>query len=115
VLADDAFSFLVAWESCRSARGALVMAHHRVDDNARAGYIYLIMASAGTAALILTFGLLRSRRGYTFAQMRATHSEYAAAVLMLALLAPAPRRVWCRCMSGCRWRIRRREPRLPRS
>jgi len=87
VLADDAFSFLVAWEFMSLSSWALVMAHHRVDDNARAGYIYLIMASAGTAALILTFGLLAGPDGgYTFAQMRATHSEYAAAVLMLALL-----------------------------
>jgi formate hydrogenlyase subunit 3/multisubunit Na+/H+ antiporter MnhD subunit len=87
VLADDAFSFLVAWEFMSLSSWALVMAHHRVADNARAGYIYLIMASAGTAALILTFGLLAGPDGgYTFAQMRAAHSEYAAAVLMLALL-----------------------------
>jgi hydrogenase-4 component B len=87
VLADDAFSFLVAWEFMSLSSWALVMAHHRVADNARAGYIYLIMASAGTAALILTFGLLAGPDGgYTFAQMRAAHSEYAAAVLMFALL-----------------------------
>ena len=87
VLADDAFSFLVAWEFMSLSSWALVMAHHRVADNARAGYIYLIMASAGTAALILTFGLLAGPDGgYTFAQMRAAHSEYAAAILMFALL-----------------------------
>src|SRR5258705_3195553 len=87
VLADDAFSFLVAWEFMSLSSWALVMAHHRVDDNARAGYIYLVMASAGTAALILTFGLLAGPDGgYTFAQMRGTHSEYADAVLLLALL-----------------------------
>ena len=87
VLADDAFSFLVAWEFMSLSSWALVMAHHRVDDNARAGYIYLIMASAGTAALILTFGLLAGPDGgYSFAQMRGTHSEYADAVLLLALL-----------------------------
>src|SRR5262249_61074497 len=63
------------------------MAHHRVGDNARAGYIYLIMASAGTAALILTFGLLAGPDGaYTFAQMRAAHPELAAAILILALV-----------------------------
>jgi hydrogenase-4 component B len=87
VLADDAFSFLVAWEFMSLSSWALVMAHHRVDDNARAGYIYLIMASAGTAALVLTFGLLAGPDGgYSFAQMRGTHSEYADAVLLLALL-----------------------------
>src|SRR5215475_7966439 len=76
VLADDAFSFLVSWEFMSLTSWALVMAHHRVADNARAGYIYLIMASAGTAALILTFGLLAGPDGgYTFAQMRAAHSD----------------------------------------
>src|SRR5215467_6066174 len=86
-LADDAFSFLTSWEFMSLSSWALVMAHHRVGDNARAGYIYLIMASAGTAALILTFGLLAGPDGnYTFAQMRAGHSEFAAAILILALI-----------------------------
>src|SRR5215475_10798782 len=87
VLADDAFSFLVSWEFMSLTSWALVMAHHRVGDNARAGYIYLIMASAGTAALMLTFGLLAGPDGgYTFAQMRDAHPEHAAAILMLALV-----------------------------
>src|SRR5262245_64731135 len=62
------------------------MAHHRVGDNARAGYICSIMASAGTGALMLTFGLLAGADGgYTFAQMRAAQPEFAAAVVLLAL------------------------------
>ena len=47
-----------AGSSCRSRSWALVMAHHRERDNARAGYIYLVMASFGTLALLLAFGLL---------------------------------------------------------
>src|SRR5262249_40260729 len=87
VLADDAFSFLVSWEFMSLTSWALVMAHHRVADNARAGYIYLIMASAGTAALILTFGLLAGPEGaYTFAQMRAAYPEFGAAIVLLALV-----------------------------
>jgi hydrogenase-4 component B len=87
VLADDAFSFLVSWEFMSLTSWALVMAHHRVGDNMRAGYVYLIMASAGTAALILTFGLLAGPDGgYTFAQMRAAHPEFAAAIVLLALV-----------------------------
>jgi len=87
VLADDAYSFLVSWEFMSLTSWALVMAHHRVGDNARAGYIYLIMASAGTAALMLTFGLLAGPDGgYTFAQMRAAHPEFAAAIVLLALI-----------------------------
>src|SRR5262245_3421950 len=89
VLADDAFSFLVAWEFMSLTSWALVMAHHRISDNARAGYVYLIMASFGTAALILTFGLLAGADGgYTFVEIRAEHPSagLAAAVLILTLI-----------------------------
>src|SRR2546429_7697176 len=63
VLADDAFTFLVSWEFMSLSSWALVMAHHRVGDNVRAGYVYLIMASFGTLALLLTFGLLAGADG----------------------------------------------------
>jgi len=89
VLADDAFTFLLSWEFMSLASWALVMAHHRVPDNARAGYIYLVMASAGTLTLLLAFGLLAgSGGGYDFAAIRAgAHdSLLAALVLTLALL-----------------------------
>jgi len=64
------------------------MAHHRVADNARAGYIYLVMASFGTLCLLLAFGLLAGPDGgYTFAGIRAVHPTpgLAALVLILAL------------------------------
>jgi len=89
VLADDAFSFLLCWEVMSLASWALVMAHHREADNARAGYLYLVMASFGTLALLLAFGLLAGPdSAYGFAQMRgAAHSPgMAALVLSLALL-----------------------------
>jgi formate hydrogenlyase subunit 3/multisubunit Na+/H+ antiporter MnhD subunit len=89
VLADDAFAFLVSWEFMSLSSWALVMAHHRVRDNVRAGYIYLVMASFGTIMLLLAFGLLAGPDGgYTFAEMRATHPSagLAALVLCLALL-----------------------------
>ncbi len=89
VLADDAFTFLVSWEFMSLSSWALVMAHHRVRDNVRAGYIYLVMASFGTIMLLLAFGLLAGPDGgYTFAEMRATHPSagLAALVLCLALL-----------------------------
>jgi len=88
VLADDAFTFLVAWEFMSLSSWALVMTHHRVADNVRAGYVYLIMASFGTLALLLTFGLLAGADGgYAFADIRAGHPSAAtsAAVLVLAL------------------------------
>src|SRR5207249_10748393 len=71
VLADDAFSFLVAWEFMSLTSWALVIAHHRITENVRAGYIYLLMASFGTLALLLAFGLLAGASGgYAFSAIR---------------------------------------------
>jgi hydrogenase-4 component B len=89
LLADDAFAFLLSWEFMSLTSWALVMAHHRERDNARAGFVYLVMASFGTLALLLAFGLLAGPDGgYAFATMRAHHatSGVAALVLGLALL-----------------------------
>jgi hydrogenase-4 component B len=52
VLADDAFSFLVAWEFMSLTSWALVVAHHYERENLRAGYVYLLMAGFGTFALL---------------------------------------------------------------
>ncbi|HUN95091.1 MAG TPA: proton-conducting transporter membrane subunit, partial [Bradyrhizobium sp.] len=89
VLADDAFTFLISWEFMSLTSWALVMSHHRVPDNVRAGYVYLVMASFGTLCLLLAFGLLAGPDGYyAFAQMRAMHPSAAIGnlVLLLALL-----------------------------
>jgi formate hydrogenlyase subunit 3/multisubunit Na+/H+ antiporter MnhD subunit len=89
VLADDAFSFLLSWEFMSLTSWALVIAHHRDRENMRAGYIYLLMASFGTLALLLAFGLLAGSNGnYVFDAIRATHPAAAlsAMVLVLALV-----------------------------
>ncbi len=89
VLADDAFTFLLTWEFMSLGSWALVMAHHRQLDNAKAGYIYLLMASFGTLSLLLAFGLLAGPGGgYAFATIRNADLEFpvATAVLALALL-----------------------------
>src|SRR5262249_58962097 len=71
VLADDAFTFLASWEFMSLSSWALVVAHHHVPDNIRAGQVYLVMASFGTLALLLAFGLLAGPDGgYTFAEIR---------------------------------------------
>ena len=86
VLADDAFSFLVAWEFMSLTSWALVIAHHRDRENIRAGYVYLLMASFGTLALLLAFGLLAGADGnYAFAAIRASHPSAALAALVLIL------------------------------
>ncbi len=89
VLADDAFTFLVSWEFMSLTSWALVIAHHRERDNVRAGYIYLLMASFGTLALLLAFGLLAGVDGhYAFSAIRFSHpaAGSAALVLLLALI-----------------------------
>jgi hydrogenase-4 component B len=84
-LADDAYTFLLAWEFMSLASWALVMSHHREPDNARAGFVYIVMASFGTFALLLALGLLAGADGaYAFAAMRA--SSPSAGVATLALL-----------------------------
>jgi formate hydrogenlyase subunit 3/multisubunit Na+/H+ antiporter MnhD subunit len=88
VLADDAFSYLLCWEFMSLVSWALVMAHHRETGNARAGYVYLVMASFGTLALLLAFGLLAGPAGdYGFAAIRAAqHTPYVAAMVLILML-----------------------------
>jgi formate hydrogenlyase subunit 3/multisubunit Na+/H+ antiporter MnhD subunit len=87
VLADDAFSFLVSWEFMSLSSWALVIAHHHIRENLRAGYIYLLMAGFGTVALLLAFGLLAGAGGnYAFDAMRAVHPPPGLAALVLILV-----------------------------
>jgi formate hydrogenlyase subunit 3/multisubunit Na+/H+ antiporter MnhD subunit len=87
VLADDAFSFLLAWEFMSLSSWALVVSHHRDADNTRAGYIYILMASFGTLCLLLAFGLLSGGTGgYTFDEIRKGTGVLPAVVLILAVV-----------------------------
>lgn len=89
VLAGDAFTFLVSWEFMSVMSWALVMAHHKEPGNTLAGYVYLVMASFGTLALLLAFGLLAGPEGhYDFAAMRdlVGARPLAGVALMLALV-----------------------------
>ena len=86
VLADDAFTFLFTWEFMSLSSWALVMAHHRQRGNTAAGYLYLLMASLGTLALLLAFGLLAGASGgYAFSDIRVTTPSAVAAGVVLAL------------------------------
>jgi formate hydrogenlyase subunit 3/multisubunit Na+/H+ antiporter MnhD subunit len=87
VLADDAFSFLVAWEFMSLMSWALVVSHDKDPENLRAGYIYLVMAGFGTLALLLAFGVLAGPHGaYAFDAMRA-HGLNALRVALVVVLA----------------------------
>jgi len=85
-MAGDAFSFLVAWEFMSLTSWALVLAHHEDAENRRAAFIYLIMASFGTLALLMAYGLLASSAGdYSFDAIRAGEREAWKSGLVLAL------------------------------
>jgi formate hydrogenlyase subunit 3/multisubunit Na+/H+ antiporter MnhD subunit len=88
VLAADAFTFLVSWEFMSLSSWALVMAYHEDAENRRAGYVYIVMASFGTLALLLAFGLLAGAGGgYTFAEMaRAKDTQTLPGLIMILVL-----------------------------
>src|SRR5580658_1334218 len=87
VMADDAFVFLLSWEMMSVVSWAIVLAHHREPANLRAAYIYLVMASFGTLALLLAFGVLAGADGgYAFAAMRAAHPTALAAACAVILV-----------------------------
>ena len=87
ILADDAFTFLISWEFMSLASWALVMAHHHDASNRKAGYIYIVMASFGTLALFIAFGLLAGPAGdYGFAAIRISEHPPLTAGLVLVLL-----------------------------
>jgi len=72
VLADDAYSFMVMWETMALASFFLVTANHRIAEVRSAGFLYLTMARIGAIAVLLCFGVLQANTGdYTFAAMRA--------------------------------------------
>lgn len=89
VIADDAFSFLFAWELMSLTSWALVLAHHKEAGNTGAGFVYLIMATFSGMALLLAFGLLAGPQGaYAFDAMRAhpPTTAIAATVLVVTLI-----------------------------
>lgn len=74
VLADDAFVFMVAWESMALSSFFLVISNHRIPEIRNAGYLYILVAHVGALAILLCFGVLQANTGdYTFANMRAQH------------------------------------------
>jgi len=89
VLADDAYAFMVMWETMALSSYFLVTANHRVPEVRRAGYLYLTMAHIGAVAILLCFGVLQANTGdYTFANMRTQQLSafWASVAFLLALL-----------------------------
>jgi hypothetical protein len=70
--AGDGLTFLLAWEGMTLASYVLVVCDTRSEENARAGLLYLVMAHAGTAALLVVFLTLADRaQGFDFVALRA--------------------------------------------
>lgn len=74
VLADDAYVFMVMWETMAFSSFFLVLANHRLPEIRSAGYLYMLVAHVGALGILLCFGVLQANTGdYTFANMRAQH------------------------------------------
>jgi formate hydrogenlyase subunit 3/multisubunit Na+/H+ antiporter MnhD subunit len=74
LVADDAYLFMVAWESMALSSYFLVTTEHRIPEIRRAGFLYLLIAHLGAIAILLCFGVLQGGSGdYTFAGMREQH------------------------------------------
>lgn len=72
MVADDAYSFMVMWETMALSSFFLVTANHRLAAIRSAGYLYLLIAHVGAISILMCFGVLQANTGdYTFANMRA--------------------------------------------
>jgi len=88
VVADDAYAFMVMWETMALSSFFLVIANHRIGEIRQAGYLYLLIAHIGAIGILLSFGVLQANTGdYTFANMRAQHLSpfWASVAFLLAL------------------------------
>ncbi len=89
ILADDAYLFMVAWETMALSSYFLVTSQHRIPDIRRAGFLYLIMAHVGAICILLSFGVLQGGRWqFTFDAMRQASLSpvWATVAFVLALL-----------------------------
>ena len=72
LIADDAYLFMVTWESMALSSYFLVTTEHHSEQNRKAGFIYLLIAHLGAIAILLSFGVLHGGHGdYTFDALRA--------------------------------------------
>lgn len=89
LIADDAYSFLVAWETLTISAAFLVMSNYRIAEIRAAAFLYFLISHVGALALLISFGLLQGGTGdYTFAAMRAQHLAplQASVAFLLALV-----------------------------
>jgi formate hydrogenlyase subunit 3/multisubunit Na+/H+ antiporter MnhD subunit len=88
LIADDAYLFMVAWETMALSSYFLVTSNHRIPEIRSAGFLYLLIAHIGAVAILLSYGVLQAGQGdYVFSSMRAQPPEgtWAATAFVLAL------------------------------
>jgi hydrogenase-4 component B len=88
LLADDAYTFMVAWETMALSSYFLVTTQHGIAEIRRAGFLYLLMAHVGAISILLAFGVMQGGSWqFTFDAMRGAHLAplQAAVAFLLAL------------------------------
>src|SRR5215467_14466854 len=88
MLANDAYAFMVAWETMALSSYFLVTTQHGLPEIRRAGFLYLLIAHVGAIAILLSFGVMQGGSWhFTFDAMRGAHLApgWAAAAFFLAL------------------------------
>ena len=88
LLADDAYAFMVAWETMALSSYFLVTTQHGLPEIRRAGFLYLLIAHVGAIAILLSFGVMQGGSWqFTFDAMRGAHlTPYWATVAFLLAL-----------------------------
>jgi len=87
-LANDAYAFMVAWETMALSSYFLVTTQHGLAEIRRAGFLYLLIAHVGAIAILLSFGVMQGGSWqFTFDAMRGAHlaPQWAATAFLLAL------------------------------
>jgi formate hydrogenlyase subunit 3/multisubunit Na+/H+ antiporter MnhD subunit len=87
LIADDAYLFMVAWETMALSSYFLVTTDHERPEIRKAGFIYLLIAHVGALMILLCFGVLHGAGDYTFESMRGNEitSGWATVAFLLAL------------------------------
>src|ERR1700686_4717791 len=89
LLADDAYAFMLSWETMALSSYFLVTTQHRIPEIRQAGFLYLLIAHLGAIAILLSFGILQGGSWhFTFDAMRAAHlaPHWATIAFCLALI-----------------------------
>jgi len=98
---DDACRIFVHWEFMSTSPLGAVDVASQGRDNARAGYVYIVMAASARSRLLLAFGPCWPVPPVTIALPSSGHAHpkwgAGGAGADPVLSAPAPKAGWCRC------------------